>query len=332
MNIFKRIELWTRLLIHGLFFGLREADQTMSHQTSGDEAEINHKLELPGNVFDEMLKQEETEQVQEFRDKSYRVYRESGGYEVVLTGMEKDGKNFDDEDSELHATATKKVAPDKPRTKQYETRNYKVTLIQDAREYENDIETKQKEGETGEIIDDRKTLIFDVTYKDNIIPRFYVERYIQKLVIKENKKGNVRVDLFFSQYARQFMKRDSLFVAELHRIFSGIAPKSDVLAINTLSFVTDKAYGVDDLHRVTLTDFVFKKIDQFDGSFVIEFECKSTDEDIVEKYRTKELDEKYAKMEKKGKVTDINAISRRIEKEEKEKEEQNYESTTLKIT
>ena len=332
MKFLKKIELSIRLFFHGLFMGMKNADATMLQQTSGgDEQEVNHKLIITDNVFDDLLQEKETQQVVEIRDKNYRVYRKSDEYEVKVTGMDVDGKNFDDEDSELHAVAVKKVSADGPRTKQYETKNYKIVLIQNSKEYENDIKTKQKEGQSGEVIDDKETLIFEVTYKDDIIPRFYVERYIQKVVLKENKDGKKRVDLYFSQYARQFMKRDSLFVAELHRIFSGISPKSDVLAINTLSFVTDKAYGADDLHRVTLTDFVFKKIAQFDGSFVIEFECKSTDEDIVEKYRTKELDEKYAKMEKKGKVTDINAVSRRIEKEEKEKEEQNYETTTLKL-
>ena len=330
MKFLKKIELSLRLFFHGLFFGLRNADATMMQQTSGgDEQEVNHKIMLTDNVFDDLLQQKETQQVVEMRDKNYRVYRESDKYDVTVTGMDVDGANFDDEESELHAVAVKKANIDEPRTKQYETKNYKIVLVQDSREYENDIETKQKEGESGTVIDDKSTLIFEVSYKDDIIPRFYIERYIQKLVLKENKSGKKRVDLYFSQYARQFMKQDSLFVAELHRILDGKSPKSDVLAVEKLSFVTDKAYGAEDLHRITLTDFVFKKICQYDGSFVIEFECVADDEDVVAKYRTKELDEKYATQATKRTATDINAISRKMDKEEEQ--ETNYETTTLKI-
>ena len=328
MKLVNRIRLWLRLLFHGFFFGLRAADQTLTKQVSGEDDEINHRLEID-NVFNDMLQENETEQVQEMRDKNYRVYREADNYEVTVTGMKTDGENFDDEDSELYASASKKVFGDKPRTDLLETKNYKIVLVQDTKEYENDIVAKQKEGETGEAIDDKGTNIFDVTYKDDIIPRFYIERYINRLVLKVNDNGNYRVDLYFSQYARQFMKRDSLFIAELHRVFDGKSPKSDILAIDTLSFITDKAFGSEDLHRVTLNNFVYKNMCQYDGSFVIEFSCSKTDEDVVAKYRTKELDEKYATEAQKKAVVDINAMSRKIERDEEK--EKTYEITTLKI-
>ncbi len=327
MKWLNKLSLWFKLLIHGFFFGLRGADQVMSQQSSGDMDEINHKIDLSGNVFNEMLQQEETQQVQEMRDKNYRVYREADKYDVSVTGM--GSEEEDTPENDLHASATKKSTPDKPRTKQYETRNYKVVLIQNAKDYENDVVTKQKEAETGEAIDKRDSLIFDVTYKDDIIPRFYIERYLQKVVLKENKAGKQRVDLYFSQYARQFVKQDSLFVAELNRIFSGIAPKSDVLAINTLSFVTDKAFGAEDLHRITLSNLSFIRIATFDGSFVLEFSCIKDDSDIVEKFKTKSLDEKYASEAPKKESTDINALTRKIEK--KENEEIDYEINTIKL-
>ena len=328
MKLINRIRLWFRLFFHGLFFGLRAADQTLTKQVSGDDDEINHRLELD-NVFNDMLQENETQQVQEMRDKNYRVYREANKYDITVTGMKTDGENFDDEDSELYASASKKVFSDKPMTNLLETRNYKITLVQDVKEYENDIVTKQKESETGEAIDDKSTNIFEITYKDEIIPRFYIERYINRVVLKENDNGSYRVDLYFSQYARQFMKRDSLFIAELHRVFDGKSPKSDILAVDSISFITDKAFGSEDLHRITLRNFTYKKMCQYDGSFVIEFACTKDDEDVVAKYRTKELDEKYATEAQKKQVVDISAMQRKIERDEQK--EKTYEITTLKI-
>lgn len=318
-----------RLFFHGVFWGLRSADQVISLQVNGEEEEINHKLETPGNVYDDMLQEKETQRVQETRDALYRVYREADTYDVSVSGMKRDGENFDDDESVLTAKATKKVALDKPKSPVFETKGYKPILIQNAKDYENSINIKEKEGETGEAVDDLSTLIFEIAYKDGLTPRFHIERYIQKLVIKENKNKKYKVDLYFSQYARQFVKRDSLFIAELSKIFDGTKRTSDMLDIETITFVTDKAYGYEDLHKITLSGINYKSICVFDGSFVLEFDCKKDDLDVVEKYKTKELDEKYATNAFKHENPDINAILR---KEELDKEkENNFETTTLKL-
>ena len=329
-KFFQKIRTSIVLFFHGIFWGLRSADLTIQSQTNGDGEEINHKLEVGGNVYDDMLQEKETQRVQETRDAAYRVYREADKYEVQLSGMREDGANFDDEDSVLTAKATKKASVDKPKTPVYETNGYKTILVQNAKEYENDIVTKQKEAETGQVIDDVSTLIFEVKYKDSLTPRFRVERYIQKLVLKESKEGKLRMNLYFSQYARQFVKRDSLFVAELSSIFAG-KRHSDILELESISFISDKAFGIEDLHRITLTKIQYVEIVVFDGSFVIEFDCEKDDLDVVAKYRTKELDEKYAIMAPKHDAVDIGAWQRKIEKETKKMEENNFETTTLKI-
>lgn len=327
-KVFTKIRLWFVLFFHGLLYGLRSADQTISSQVNGEDEEINHKLELPGNVYDDLLQEKETQRVQETRDALYRVYREADKYEVRLGGMKTDGENFDDEESILTAVAVKKSGVDKLRKPVYETDGYKVVIVQDSKEYDNDIITKEKEAQTGEAIDDLSTLMFDVKYKQGITPRFHIERYIQKVVIKENKDGKQRFNLYFSQYARQFVKRDSLFISELSKLFSGAKRNSDILEIESLSFVTDKAYGIDSLHRITLTDINYIDICVFDGSFVLEFDCVKTDDDIVAKYKTKSLDEKYATMAPKNESVDIGALHRKVEKEEKQN---NFETTTFKL-
>lgn len=325
MKIIPKVKLWFRLLFHGLMFGIRGADTEIIDQTSGDGAEVNHKLEISGNVFQEMLNEQVTQQVEETRDATYRVYRKANNYDVHVTGMGTDGENLDNEDSELRATATKKVTPDQPRVDLAETSGYKIVLVQDAKEYENETEKRNIEAETGKAIDDRSNLIFTVTYKDGLIPRFYIERHIRRLALKKNKSGEYILDLYFSAYPRQFVKPDRAFISELVRIYDNRGCKSDILEVDKITFVTDKAFGCDDLHKITIGVGDLRDITNNDGSFILEFNCTKDDEDIVEKYRTESLDEKYKKKAPKKQATDINALVRKLE------EDDNKETNIIKL-
>ena len=330
IGFFKRIILGVRLFFHGLFWGLRDADLTISSQKDGNDEEVNHKLEVGRTVYDDLLVGEETQQVKELRDASYRVFREADKYDVEVLGMERDGANFDNENTVLSAQVKKKSIEVKPRIDTLKTKGYKTILVQDAKEYENDIKTREQEALSGEEIDDVKTLIYNITYKDNITPRFRIERYIKKLVVEESKGKRHRLSLYFSIYARQFVKRDSLFIAELNRIFKNEQHEHDFNEIEKIEFVSDKAFGVESLHQISISNIKYKDIKIFDGNFVVTFTCKYSCDDATAKYHTEELDEKYEKKALKHDSVDIITLSRRIEKEEQEKEN-NYDSTILKI-
>ena len=316
------------LFFHGLFWGMKSADITISSQVNGEDEEINHKLEVGGTVYDDMLQEKETQRVQETRDATYRVFREADKYDVKLSGMSMDGTNFDDEESTLSAVATKKVKGEPLRIPALTTNGYKILLVQNAKEYENDIITKEKEALTGEAIDTLGTLIFNIKYKDGVIPRFHVERYIQRLIIKANNNNEHIVDLYFSQYARQFVKRDSLFIAELTKIFDGKCKPDIFEDIDVIDFITDKAFGSENLHKKCITNLQYIGINIFDGNFVLEFKCDVSDEDIVAKYKTKELDEKYKHKAAKHESVDLMALARKTQKEE---EENNYNPTIIKL-
>ncbi len=315
-----------RLGIASLFYGMKGANDTIINPaTTSSSEEVNQKQELKGNVFSEMLQEQETQQVQETRDAYYRAYREADKYSVQISGIGEDGEIAGD----LSAVAVKKTVFEKPRIPVYETKGYRPRIVQNAKDYENDEETKFEEAIKGEAIDNKDTFIYSIKYKDGILPRFYVEKYITKLVVKENSKGKIKLDLYFSMYARQFVKRDSLFIAELNGIYNNTKTISVISDIEELSFVSDKAFGIENLHKITFSNIKYKKAVIFDGCFVLEFDANMTDEDITAKYHMDSLDEKYKNKAPKKQTTDINAITRRIEKEEEEKN--NFETTTLKL-
>ena len=132
---FKKIKLNITLLFHGLFQGLRSADETMLSQVSGEEQdgqEVSHKLEI-NSVYNDLLREKKTQEVAELIDMSYRVAREADKYEVTLIGdMSDDSVNSD---RALSAVAVKKVAMKFDKHPEvFNEKGYHVTLIQDNRQ------------------------------------------------------------------------------------------------------------------------------------------------------------------------------------------------------
>ena len=76
----------------------------------------------------------------------------------------------------------------------------------------------------------------------------------------------------------------------------------------------------------------------FDGSFVLTFDCNVVNDgtDLTEKFKTKELDDKYAEEAPKQEAIDIFTLMRHEKKKEgknqKEVDVNNLNDTTLKIS
>jgi hypothetical protein len=70
----------------------------------------------------------------------------------------------------------------------------------------------------------------------------------------------------------------------------------DTVDINSLSFITDKAYGAKDLMEYCFDDMKYEGMNMYDKDFVVTY---STNQvfgltDITDQFKTKEMDEKYA--------------------------------------
>lgn len=291
----------------------------MLAQTSGeknDGQEKTHRLEID-SVYNDLLKEHKTQQVMETIDMSYRVAREADKYEVTVIG------DLSDESvgsgKELSAIAVKKVAmkyEKHPET--FNERGYHVVLIQDNKKIRNTnsfspealIEAFNLDGE------DYQTTL-ELRY-DGFTPRFALEKYITKLVLRETKAGKKKIDLYVSSEAGQFTKKDAILIAELHRIMDNSLKKTDFLDILSINFTTDKAYGAEDYIWYNFTQIKYKKISIFDGSFVLTFEVGAVQtNDIVESHKTESLDKKYEEMAPKGNklsIEDVGAIERRDKK------------------
>ena len=113
--------------------------------------------------------------------------------------------------------------------------------------------------------------------------------------------------------------------------------KSDLTDFLTIEWYSDKAWNSDDVCHFKYDDIKFIGIDIFDGSFVLSFDCNIIENgtDLSEKFKTKELDEKYKTEAQKTEVVDFFAYSRKMDRDKMKNNEidmENLETTKLKIS
>ena len=321
IKFFKKLKLNLTLFFHGLFQGLRSADATMLSQVSGedgDDQEISHRLEI-NSVYNDLLREKKTQEVLETIDMSYRVAREANQYDVTLVGDL--GDDSVGSEKELSAIAVKKVAMKYDKHPEvFNEKTYHITLIQDNKKIQKVNNFSMTAEDLKEAINtnggDYVSLI-DIKY-NGFTPRFALQNFVTKVVVRETKAGKVKLDLYLPTEAGQFTKTDAILIAELHRIMDNNLKKTDFLDIQAISFTTDKAFGAEDYIWYNFAFLKFKKISIFDGSFVLTFEVGGTQSvDIVEEHKTDSLTKKYEEMAPKNdgiSIEDVGAIERREKK------------------
>lgn len=313
--MFKKLILNTKVFFHGLFHGLKGADEVISQSASygSSDTEISQEQETHTAVQD-MLRGEETQRVQELRYEYYKTLIESKNYHVDITG------GFDDGDSTpLKAVARKKTALDFTlKIDVYNPEKLPIRVIQDNKlipKHNNFVpEDFYKYG------NDDYVSLFNFE-RDNFIPRFKLENYINKIVVRNNGE-KVYLDLYTTMYASQFGKVDAIFIANLNELKKTGNKKSDITTLKEISFITDKAHGENDLCEFKFQNIEYKGIYAFDGNFVLTFEADMVSDGIsvIEKYKTKEIDEKIktkaVRDNAKKNGIDIFALKRDIDKKE----------------
>jgi hypothetical protein len=316
-------KLWFNLTVffHSFFQGLRNADNAMLSQVSGedgDDQETSHKLQI-NSVYNDLLREHKTQEVMETIDMSYRVAREANNCEVTLIGDLSD--DAVGSEKELSAIAVKKVAMKYDKHPEvFNERGYHVTLIQDNKKIQKVNNFSMTAEDLKEAINtnggDYVSLI-DLKY-NGFTPRFALQNFVTKVVVRETKAGKVKLDLYLPTEAGQFTKTDAILIAELHRIMDNNLKKTDFLDIQAISFTTDKAFGAEDYIWYNFAFLKFKKISIFDGSFVLTFEVGGRQSiDIVEEHKTDSLTKKYDEMapRKDGlSIENIGALERREKK------------------
>ena len=333
MKILDKTKLNVSLLWHSLFRGMASADTLLkSNVSSNDSMEIIQQ-QRSGGLMDEMLQQQETKRVIETRDKYYRLLKEADKWDTSSLKMTVD-ENGGVEFSGIDGLKKKTKSDFIKHVEVYNEENLPIRTIQD---------NKKIQKHSNFIVDltlDPNDFDTTITIKrDGITPRFMLEKYAKKVVVRGS---GVRafVDLYLPSEASQFGKVDAILIANLFKIWEEKNLRSDLTDFVSIEWYSDKAWNSDDVCLFKYDDVKFIGTNIFDGNFVLTFDCKviSDGVDLSEKFKTKELDEKYEKEAPKSDAVDIFALTdyqkrrKNDKKDKKDVDVTNLTTTTLKLS
>ena len=282
-NFFKKLYLNLRVFWHSLFVGMKSADEkTMGVTKEGnitDNAIEEHISEQ--GLYADLLRGEVTQEVMEMRDSNYRGYKASFNYQYIGNGNVVKKENM--------ATLKHDI---------FNPENLDVRLIQDNKLIvQGVLEASQEAEKEGDTVTNKNSS-FSMIIERDVFPRFNIEKYCKKIVVRNAERG-VKIDLYCSVYARQFMPTDSLFITEMKNILEKKIKPSDTVMIDSIEFTTDACFGADDIMFFKFGDMVYESINVYDGNFVITYQANVICDglDLTEQYRTEEMDKKYENKE-----------------------------------
>ena len=277
-----RFKFKMSVLFHSLFRGMKSADdKTMGVTKEGKSVDnaIEEQIQEQG-VLNDLLRGEVTQEVMELRDSNYRVLRHADDYQYLGNGN-------------VIAKVKNMLQDD---LKVFNPEDYKVVIIQDNKlVVKGLLESTENVDKEGDVVADDKNERFTLKFERDVFPRFFIEKWVKKVVVRRGENV-MKLDLYCSSYARQFMPTDSIFINELMNIYGKKTRNIDTVDITSVEFTTDKAYGVDDLMLYRFENLKYEGMNMYDKDFVITYSalpvCNGID--LTEQFRTKEMDEKYA--------------------------------------
>ena len=339
MKFLEKVKTNIQIFWHSLFRGMASADAVIKSQTNDEDTIRIIQQVNGGGVFSDMLQKKETQRVVEMRDKYYRVYREADNWDasnITIINEDENGVEF----GNINSVRKKTKVDFMKHPPVCNPENLPLRTIQDNKQiqkqnnlisgynvvFEPDLISKG-------LTDYETTLTIE---RDGITPRFFIEKYTKRMVVRENG-DRAFVDLYLPSQASQFGKVDAILIANLHQMFDEQIKKSDIIDVLSFQWYSDKAWNSPDICLFRYDDIKFIGINLFDGSFVLTFDCNVVNNgtDLTEKYKTKELDKKYLEEAPKQEAVDIFTAMRRDKKKkaaENEIDVTNLTNTNLKIS
>nr|DAP37055.1 MAG TPA: nucleic-acid-binding protein [Ackermannviridae sp.]DAR64538.1 MAG TPA: nucleic-acid-binding protein [Caudoviricetes sp.] len=294
-KVFNEIKIWA----HSLAAATKNVETQTLSQVSVDSVEggINVVQDVNQGVHElakALLRGELTEEVKQLRYRNYKVDREAKKYKYfspTLALKKKEGKD------------NKFISFDKSDGLEVITVQYNYAISEDVLDAINQIEN----GGRG------KKTKYKFEFKRDFIPRFRMEEFAKKVVVKRLDETHAILDFYFSKYPERFFRRSDdksfrskVFIHEIESIRDkGV--KSDMLDVEELRFVTNHAYKQDDLMEFVFKNIVFREVAEFDGDYILRFKASIDHDgiDLTAAFYNKEMAEKYENKEKKELVLDV---------------------------
>ena len=285
-SVINKIKRNIQIFFYSWFYGMKSTEDKMFHQTGLTNSTGSSIIKEVDNqrVSKALLKGEVTQQVEELRYRTYKVDKESKGFEYYAPTL-----------------ALKKDKQDTKFMKYDNSDGLELITIQP-----NDIlvetvaETLEQVGGRGKRTQHR------IKIKRNFVPRYKIEEYITRLDVKKLDESHVILDIYVSKYPNDKDFKSKGFVREVEKIRDEKI-KSDILDYEEISFITNHAYKLNDMVKFVFRNIWFKEVVEFDGHYILKFKASLQQNtlDLTKKYFSKTMEEKYKNKEKKKVVLNL---------------------------
>lgn len=277
MNKLKRAVL---SLLYALPFGMKGMnDIILTQKASSNSDDVNtHETIKQNSLKQDLLRGEVTQEVKELRYTTYRVYNESKNYKYLGDGLAK--KN------------SKKITLDNSDDKKFSLENKIV-----CEDVLHELQRVEKEGEER----------YNVSFEYDGIVKFKLEQFLTHLDIDITKDYG-KVSLHFSAIPNKYNIKSKPFVATLKGIYTTNNFRNEILnSLLKIGFTTYKAQGEDDLMKYDLISPRFESIIKGNLEYIVTFNCEEIIvENLIGKYKSDSMEEKYNNKVKKTNELDIN--------------------------
>jgi hypothetical protein len=131
-------------------------------------------------------------------------------------------------------------------------------------------------------------------------PKFQLEKYTKKLNIRRIDENTRLLEFYVSKYPNEYDRRSDVFINNVCKISEN--PRvSSIIDFTGVTFTTYGDTGVHDNKSYKYNNLSYDKTVEFDGHYVIKMRGMVIENglDLTEKYRMKDLDERYANKERR---------------------------------
>jgi hypothetical protein len=327
-KIMGKVKNWVNKKVAIISLALANVEKNAFSQTgeplNNDVNQVRRHTE--GQLADSLIHGEITQEVINLRWRTYKILKESDSRTAEVVGYDDDGMPIVKTRKKDKKVGLRKIKLDStdPYPLEMIVENEEITIGVKEAINNNFINSNETPKETTDTFVDTNTLKEEeekITIHGNIdsneffashktqkpiiisrmfFPKFSIENFTKKLNIRTIDKNNKLLEFYVSMYPNEYDKTSKFFLNEVKKAVKNPA-STNMLEIKDVSFVTYKTIGADDFLEYKYEIIKFDKIVEFNGYYVIKFlaTVMIDGEDILEKHRVTELDEKYKNKTKK---------------------------------
>lgn len=283
LNFLRKIKNRFRFFFASLFYGMRKTEDTVLTQmnNASDDNVGVHKEIHEERVSKALLRGEVTQEVIDLRYRTYEVDKKSKDFEFFSPFLARDNGTKD----------SKKV--------KYENEDCReLVLIQPNHAITESI------GDALKRVDVKESLKEDflIVIKRNFTPRFRLEEFATRLVVKRGDDDTSAIlDFYVPKYKSNTNFRLNAFLTDVVSIKDKWV-KSDTIDFDSVFFITSHAYGVPDMFSFRFDEPVYLETIEYDGNYILRFVSRIYDggTDLTKEYYSERMAKKYENHEPKG--------------------------------